>query len=99
MKFIIAIILLVTAIGISIPCCTRNVDDVKANSEAVFKSIGYRVVGYEGYNWSLLCGGNVWYQLRRVDDENRTAFTGYICKWGKEYHIYGPNAVDAIKSN
>jgi len=81
-------------------CSSSNLDDVKAHAPDVWESIGFKIVGYEGYRWGTWLGGNyggaeVWYRLER--DGNGISYTGYIQKWGDEYHIYGPKATDAIR--
>lgn len=72
--------------------CARNVDWVKVRAATRWKEVGYSVVAYEGYQWSPLCGGNVWYSLKREDSPG-IIYTGYLCKWGDELHVYGPTVV------
>lgn len=73
----------------------RNVETIKLASTNVWNNAGYKVVGYEGYQWDIFLGGKVWYLLRKVDDNNIT-YNGFLSKWGKEYHIYNLKAIDAI---
>jgi len=82
--------------------CARNVSYVKSHADARWKELGYQVVSYEGYNWSLLCGGDVWYSLKRADSPG-ALYSGYLCKWGDELQLYGPRVVSGdirgLKSN
>lgn len=82
-------------------CGYANLDDVKSAAPAKWEKMGYVVKDYEGYQWGLWFGGSyggakVWHQLRRNPD-NGVTYTGYIKKWGNEYHVYGPQAIDAIQ--
>lgn len=70
---------------------------------ARWKEIGYECVGYEGFLWGVWLGGpyggaRVWHTLKRKEAPT-IIYTGYVQRWGSEYHIYGPTAVDAIKGN
>lgn len=94
------IVAVVAAIILS-GCAYSNLDDVKAHAEKTWRSVGYEVVGYEGYQWSWYVGGpyggaNVWYTLRRKEAPG-IIYTGYLYRWGDEYHVYSVKAVDAIK--
>jgi len=97
----------ITLIGIlSIPataiyfggCSYRNVDNIKAAAPKAWDAAGYEIVGYEGYEIGNICGnpgGKVWYVVQRKGDP-RIRYTGYLSKWGDEYHIYNFRAYDAI---
>lgn len=90
----------VLALGYLLMPGWANLDDVKANAEQTFERNGWTVEGYEGYEWSKWWGGpyggaRVWYTLSR--DNNGVTYQGFIKRWGDEYHIYGPTAIDAIK--
>jgi hypothetical protein len=82
-------------------CGAGNLDDVKVHAEETFESVGFKVVGYEGYQWGFwgfnnYGGAKVWYRLDKIP-WNGITYSGYIQKWGDEYHVYGPIATDAIK--
>jgi len=82
-------------------CSSSNLDDVKANACKTWESVGYDCIGYEGYQWGLWLGGDyggaaVWHTLTRKQAPN-IIYSGYVKKWGDEYHVYGPSAIDAIK--
>lgn len=71
-------------------CSGANVDDVKAHADQTWASLGYKVVGYEGYQYGTHVapgygGAHVWYTLRRIPDNGFT-YTGSLQKWGDEYH-------------
>lgn len=74
----------------------RNVEITKAAAPQVWAAAGYKIVGYEGYQWAPVHGSSVWYLVRRVDD-NGITYHGALSKWGKEYHIYNLSALDALK--
>lgn len=78
-----------------------NKDELIAAAPKVWADVGYQVVGYEGYQWCKWWGAGyggacVWHALK-ANPDNGIRYTGFIKKWGDEYHVYGPTAVDAIK--
>jgi hypothetical protein len=81
-------------------CGTNNLDDVKAQACKRWAEVGYKCVGYEGFQWGLQLGtyggAKVWHSLER-EAAPGIIYTGHVQKWGDEYHMYGPTAVDAIK--
>ena len=74
----------------------RNVEATKAAAPKVWEAAGYKIVGYEGYQFAPIHGSSVWYLVRRLDD-NGITYHGALAKWGDEYHIYNLKALDAIK--
>jgi hypothetical protein len=96
LKNIIIIVVLVIFISIFIELCgcSRNVDDVKANAGETFLNNGFVVVGYHGYELSLIYGGIVWYTLEKGGG---VTYQAAIVKWFDEYHIYCLEAIDALK--
>ncbi|TET61127.1 MAG: hypothetical protein E3J47_05835 [Candidatus Stahlbacteria bacterium] len=86
--FILAIILFSGFGG-----CSRNVDNLKANASKVFKSNGFEAVGYQHYSLCPIVGGEVWYTLKKGD----ITYQACVYKWFDEYHLYGLEAIDAIK--
>jgi hypothetical protein len=74
----------------------RNVEETKAAAVRVWNDAGYKVVGYEGYQYAPIHGGRVWYLVRRIED-NGITYHGFLAKWGNEYHIYNFQAIDALK--
>lgn len=96
MKKLLALLITLVLTG----CGSSNVPVVKAHAPAVWQQAGFEIIGYEGYTnehcfFNYGCG-HVWYTLRRAQD-NGIIYHGYIEKWGSEYHIYGLQAIDAIK--
>lgn len=82
-------------------CGYANLDDVKQVACKRWAEIGYQCVGYEGFQWGWWLGGSyggahVWHSLTR-NQAPGIIYTGSIQRWGDEYHMYGPRAVDAIK--
>lgn len=90
--FGLAVVLLIFAPHL----CSRNVDYIKARANARWAELGYTVTGYEGYQWSPLAGGHVWYQLKRADTAG-VLYSGYLEKWGDEIHVYGPNPQETLR--
>lgn len=76
--------------------CARNVDEAKACAPKAFQEMGYEIIGYQGYNLSLIYGGLVWYNLRKVPD-NGITYEAAVSPWAGECHVYGLKALDAIK--
>jgi len=72
--------------------CARNVDFVKAHAIDRWAELGYSSPVFEGYEWSLLCGGNVWYTIKRADSPG-IIYSAYLCKWGSDLMFYGPRVV------
>jgi hypothetical protein len=79
---------------------TANLEETKANAVQTWRANGYEPIGYEGYGWGLgfgtYGGAKVWHSLRSLTDDRGVRFSGYVQRWGNEYHIYGPKAIDAI---
>jgi hypothetical protein len=79
-----------------------NLDDVKNRSETRWLETGWEPVAYEGWQmgtgipFTSYGGAKVWYRLRNIPD-NGVTYSGYIKRWGDEYHTYGPFAIDAIR--
>jgi len=96
-RFILSIVALISIVYLG--CGTNNLDYVKENAKATWSSVGYDVIGYEGYSWGFQCGtyggAHVWHTLER--NANGIIYSGYLQRWGDEIHVYGPHAVDAIK--
>lgn len=78
--------------------CARNVPWVKEHARPAAEQLGYDIIGYEGYEWSLFVGGMVWYTMSRHPDNGVIYHAGFV-KWGDEVHIYNLKAIDAIKHN
>jgi len=73
----------------------RNIDYLKDRAPAFYENLGYEVIGYEGYQHSIVAGGKVWHMLRRPGSP--TIYSANIIKWGGEVHLYGPRALNAIE--
>jgi hypothetical protein len=84
-------------------CSFGNLQDIKDKAPEVWRQNGFKVVGYEGFQWgkwgifgSTYGGAYVWHRLEKIPD-NGITYSGYIQRWGNEYHVYGPSAIDAIR--
>jgi hypothetical protein len=93
MNKVLAFVMLCMLVG-----CSHRVDDIKLHAEDVINQAGFKIVGYEGYQYGLfqVFGGCVWYTMEKVP-HNGITYHGCISKWGSEYHIYSLSAIDAIK--
>ena len=94
---IIAVV--ISTISIS-ACGYANLDATKANACNAWRNAGYECIGYEGYQWGRWVGGpyggaDVWYTMRRSDTPG-IVYSGYASRWGDEYHLYGPNVINAV---
>jgi hypothetical protein len=90
--------LIVALLALGLTACSKvNVPDIKQHANKVWEDNGFKVVGYEGYEYGSMgqWGGCVWYIVSR---ENVT-YHGCISKWEDEYHIYSLRAMDAISAN
>ena len=74
----------------------RNVEDIKLNSTNTLSAAGYKIIGYEGYQW-FPTGGSVWYSFERNNNTNILYHAG-LSKWGDEYHIYSIEAINAVSN-
>ena len=82
-------------------CGNANLAETKAAACQRWAEVGYKCAGYEGWQWGIWLGGNyggakVWHTLKR-DEAPGIIYTGYVHRWGDEFHIYGPTAIDAVK--
>ncbi len=91
------------AVGLT-GCSSSNVDELKTVAPDVWAKQGFETVAYEGYKFgpggipplSEYGGAKVWNRLKKVPD-NGVTYSGSIQKWGNEYHVYGPEAIDAFR--
>lgn len=90
-KFIIILIALFSC------NCTRNVGYIKSKGEAKWKELGYTVIGYEGFQYSL-AGGNVWYLLKRKDSPG-IIYDGFLQSYYGELQVYGPDIKSGSQLN
>ena len=94
-------LIVMAALIMLVGCSPGNLDYVKEHGPSKFKEIGFKTVGYEGYQWGFwgfnnYGGAHVWWRLEKLED-NGISYTGYIERWGDELHVYGPWATDAIR--
>ena len=98
MKKLILLILLFFIAG----CGSGNLENVKQNAPEVWKSNGFKILGYQGFQWyeylpgTSYGGALVWYTLHKIPD-NGLIYEGALLRWGEEYHIYALKAKDAIQ--
>lgn len=79
------------------PLSSRNLDDIKAHAAETFKNDGFDVVGYQGYQYSLCYGAELWYTVKRPDSP--VVYQGFLIKWGDEYHIYNLASLNKLNIN
>lgn len=78
-----------------------NVETIKANAAQTWAKAGFKIVGYEGYQIGKpfeAPGGRVWYVVEKIGD-SRVRYSGFLSKWGDEFHVYNLKAIDAIAAN
>lgn len=80
--------------------CTKNLEYVKEHADDKWRSTGFEIQGYDGYNfgsgYGVYGGAEVWYFLKKLPD-NGITYAGYLQRWGDEVHTYDVQAIDAIK--
>lgn len=101
------VILAISTLTLLGGCSRANLEFAKDCAPATWRSVGYEVIGYEGFQWSAdignglfgYGGAKVWHSLTKLGPlgGNGITYTGYVQRWGNECHVYGPTAVDAIK--
>lgn len=94
-------LIVLSLLALTMGCSSGNLDYVKAHAPEKWKQQGFDIVDYEGFQWGFwgigqYGGAHVWYRLRKIPD-NGITYSGYIQRWGDELHVYGPNAIDAIR--
>ncbi len=99
-KSTFALSILIALLGLA-GCSSGNLDYVKTHGPDKWRDVGFEPVGYEGYQWgkwglNSYGGACVWWRLNKIPD-NGISYAGCIQRWGDELHVYGPNAIDAIK--
>ena len=83
-------------------CSYSNLDYVKERADQRWESMGFEVVGYDGFQWGVTYihpsygGAKVWHVLKRIPD-NGIIYGGFLQRWGNEIHMYNVKAIDAIK--
>jgi len=68
---------------------SANVDTIKATAPSDIESRGWKILGYEGYeygSWSAH-GGKVWYHVQDTLNPH-VQYRVYIILWGDELHYY-----------
>lgn len=103
MKNIKTLLVVCLMVSLIAGCSSGNLEDVKAHAADEWRKVGFKPIGYRGYEWGLwgfndYGGAEVWYNLERIPD-NGIIYSGFLYKWGNEYHSYSITARDAIKPN
>ena len=81
-------------------CGYGNLDYVKEHAEETFKSNGFEIQGYQGYQYGTVLpfttygGAVVWYTIKQSDSP--IMYQAALKRWGDEIHIYSFTAKDAI---
>lgn len=84
-------------------CSYANLDDMKAQACGKWASVGFECVGYDGFQWGITYfhpsygGAKVWHYIKRKEAPG-IIYTGYVQRWGDEIHVYGPHAIDALRT-
>jgi len=101
-KFISFIVAVLAIAAFLITGSPGNLDYVKEHAEERWESVGFEIIGYEGYQWGFwgyntYGGAKVWYNLKKSD--NNIMYNGFLRRWGDEIHVYNLEALDAIRPN
>lgn len=90
------------ALAVLAGCSSANLEEGKKVSAEVWRAHGFEVVAYEGYKWckgfGAYGGACVWSRLKKIPD-NGVTYSGYIQRWGDEWHVYGPLATEVYLTN
>lgn len=104
---VFAILGLITLAFVMIPFgCSANKEYLMQSAEAKWKKQGFEIVDYEGFHYGSFGypffpygGAVVYYKLKKIPD-NGITYSGGMQRWGfNEIHVYGPSAIDAIKTH
>ena len=99
--FVAVVLLLGVILFYAFGGASRNVGLVKQHAPQVLLEAGYEVVGYLGYTeiFSPVCGGQVWFTVKRRYDQSGLIYTVPVEWWFGEYHIYKITPVAGININ
>ena len=86
-------VILFSLVGGCLKFGDRNVPRLKVEAPAFLESHGFKVVAYQGYQYGPICGGKAWYTL----EKGGITYEAMVMPWGGELHLYGLEAIDAIK--
>lgn len=95
-----------TTIGLSLvflfatSCSSSNLEIIKSAAPSIWEKHGFQVVAYEGYTWGIggfgPYGGACVYHRLKKEPDNGLTYSGYIQRWGDEFHVYGPVTAELI---
>lgn len=69
-----------------------NLGYIQKNSAVKWAEVGFKPIGYLGYEWGKLGygssygGAKVSYELRKIPDNDLT-YVGTLTRWGDELHV------------
>ena len=96
MTFIAFVVLSVGFLAVK-GCNSNNLEYVKQHGPDKWRSVGFEIVGYDGYTrrlgYETYGGAQVWWYLKRVPD-NGLLYNGYLERWGDELHAYNVKSVE-----
>jgi|APSaa5957512535_1039671.scaffolds.fasta_scaffold00685_35 hypothetical protein len=95
--FIIGVILFITSIVFIVKAGYRNVDYVKSKATETSTQSHLLITGYEGYQWSPIFGGYVWYIFNKVPNNGISYHGAFFKRSNGEIHLQDLSAIDAIK--
>lgn len=102
-----AITILVAMALAALLCATliigsENKEWLQDKAAAKWQAQGFQVIDYQGYHWGLVMhgttygGASVYHMLKKIPD-NGITYGGHVRRWGDEIHVYGLEAIDAVK--
>lgn len=71
----------------------RDVDYIKLNGVKYLQSLGYEVIGSDGFTGGLIYGGDVYYQAKRIDTPN-LLYSIAVVEWNGELQSWRPEVIN-----
>ena len=79
----------------------RKVPEIDAGAPAYLASLGFDVVGREGFTYGLFSqpGGCVWFTMARKEQPT-TIYTGCVSRWHNgTYELWNQKAINAVSAH
>jgi len=71
----------------------RDVEYIKENAPNYLESLGYTVLGSDGFTGGYLYGGSVFFQTKRIDTPN-LIYSIQVVEWRGELQSYDPQVIN-----
>ena len=78
----------------------KNKEYLVENAESRYAEMGFKVIGYYGWQSGFWLGGKygspqVWYLVEPIEP-NGLKYKSFLSSWGEEIHVYNLQPIDAI---